>query len=126
MATQAHIISRRVALAAFAVLPSVALASSLVPSSLVPSSLVGEIEHVNMLVLSDGGQHIDVHYPRYADVLRKIEELPSDSLENLRTKARALKTIYGSDTLLDDAGESTDVRLARQIINGLLALPVVA
>lgn len=119
MATQALTISRRAALAAFAVLPVLPLVAPV-------SSLAGEIEHINALLLSDDDQRIDGHYRHYMDVLHKIEDLPADSLDNLRTKARALKTIYTDGKILDDAGESADVRLARQIINGLLTLPVAA
>ena len=128
MATQALTISRRAALLSCALIPTLPLmaVASIETDHITALSRRLEISHADVTSTEYEAPEFDALFARYSDCLNEIADIPAGSPASLKLKARALALIYGADPLLADAGDSTDVRLARQIINGLLTLPVAA
>jgi len=59
-------------------------------------------------------------YARVANIVRKIEAEPAQSLEGMRVKARAIAWCHGDEPIALKDEPTTDVRLAQSIIADLL------
>lgn len=68
-------------------------------------------------------EQADVAFDRYFELLEAVNDCPARTVDGLRVKAQALATIYSGDVgeFAEDS-KSTDMRLARQVIYGLLAV----
>ncbi|WP_375568791.1 hypothetical protein ABWH92_12395 [Ahrensia marina] len=56
------------------------------------------------------------------EIVHQIEGIPARTLHGLRVKAKALQWCYGDDPVEFGEGQTTDVRLAAQIVRALLTL----
>lgn len=64
----------------------------------------------------------DVAYARTDSIVQQIEATPATTAEGLRIKARCIQWCYGDDPVEIDQGNTTDVRLAQQIVQTLLKM----
>lgn len=62
----------------------------------------------------------DAAYARTASIVELIEKEPATTMEGLRAKARCIQWCYGDDPVDLVTHDTTDDRLATQIVNSLL------
>lgn len=79
------------------------------------------------LQMTDNGDAWDQAYAVTHSIVDRIEKMPATTLEGLRVKARCIQWCYGEDPVFQDAEcETTDYRLAHQIVRALLGGKVLA
>lgn len=99
-------------------------------STLSPHPLGQELEAAwaaeRALLSPASGADLEAACNASSRIVQQILELPENSIENLKLKARAFAWCWGDHTKIDieayDEDATTDIRLAASIVRGLLAI----